>query len=400
MQKTKIPVPSVILDEEQYIFNVFDHSLTNFTCMSFKSQFKDVKYLDNLKIYEKKGVIHICYVKPQCCDCYDYNVIKKGFVNRKLFLLGIGEIIVRVQRYQCKKCGKNFQVDLKGLIDKNDNVSVLLKEKIVHYFDIFNGSLHRIKETLKEDWKTDISHQTIENVLLSNKNENKEIRINESGYYLFDVQYVKINGIWRYRYTLFDSKLNIPVIEELHLDQKFKTTKKFLEENLKYRYVKSVTTDGHPHYKKILRKLGIKHQLCIFHTEQEINRKISQFIKENKLSTTEENKILNEKQEILNIFNSNNPKEARNKLNKLIERKNELHQFIKSNILLKIRDYFKHYTLFLENKNIASTSNQIENYFSKTMPRYIKKIYRSFKGIESRIRINMERWIRRNKITQ
>lgn len=400
MQKRKTLVPNVILDEEQYIFNVFDHGLTNFSCMSFKSQFKDEKDLDNLKIYENKGFIHICYVKPQCCDCYTHNVIKKGFINRKIFLLGIGEIIVKVQRYQCKKCGKNFQVDLNGLLDKNNNVSVLLKEKIVHLFDIFNGSLHKIKEILKEDWNTDISHQTIENVLLSNKNENKESCGNESGYYLFDVQYVKINGIWRYRYTLFDSKLNIPIIEELHLDQKFKTTEKFLKENLKYRHVKSVTTDGHPHYKKILRKLCIKHQLCIFHTKQEINRKISQFIKENKLSTAEQNKIIDEKQDIINIFNSNNPKEARNKLNKLIKQKNELHTFIKSNILLKIRDYFKHYTLFLENKNIASTSNQIENYFSKTMPKSIKKIYRTIKGIKSRININRQRWIRRNRITQ
>lgn len=99
----------------------------------------------------------------------------------------IGEIVVKVQRYQCKKCGKNFQVDLNGLLDKNNNVSVLLKEKIVHLFDIFNGSPHKIKEILKEDWNTDISHQTIENVLLSNKNENKESYGNESGYYLFDV---------------------------------------------------------------------------------------------------------------------------------------------------------------------------------------------------------------------
>ena len=400
MNKQKIPVPCIILDEEQYIFNVFDHDLTNFACMSFKSQFKDEKDLDNLKIYENKGFIHICYVKPQCCDCYTHNVIKKGFINRKIYLLGIGELNVKVQRYQCKKCGKNFQVDLNGLIDKNYNVSVLLKEKIVQLFDIFSGSIHKIKEFLKKDRNTDISHQTIENILKSKENENKELCINESGYYLFDVQHVKINGIWRFRYTLFDSKFNIPIIEELHLDQKFKTTEKFLKENLKYRHVKSVTTDGHPHYKKILRKLCIKHQLCIFHTEKEINRKISQFIKENKLSQTEENKIKNEGQEIINIFNSNNLKEAKNKLNNLIKRKNKLHHFIKSKILSKIRDYFKHYTYFLENKNIASTSNQIENYFSKTIPQSIKKIYRTFKGIESRINIKRKRWIRRNGIAQ
>ena len=66
---------------------------------------------------------------------------------------------------------------------------------------------------------------------------------------------------------------------------------------------------------------------------------------------------MDEKQDKLNIFISKNFKEPRNKLNEIIKRKNEFHLFIKSNILLKIRDYFKHFTLFLENKNIASTSN-------------------------------------------
>ena len=150
--------------------------------------------------------------------------------------------------------------------------------------------------------------------------------------------------------------------------------------------------------KKILCKLCIKHQFCIFHTEKEINKKISQFIKENKLLGAEENKIKDEGQDIINIFNSNNLKEARNKLNNLIKRKNELHHFIKSKILSKIRDYFKHYTLFLENKNIASTSNQIENYFSKTIPKSIKKIYRTFKGIKCRINIKRQRWIKRKGI--
>ena len=327
MNNKKTKAPNVILDEQQYIFNDFDNVFTNFKCMTFKDQFKDKKDLDNLKIYENKGIIHICYVKSQCCDCYTHNIIKKGFVDRKIFLLGIGEITVKVQRYQCKKCGKNFQVDLSSLLEKNNNVSVLLKEKIVHLFDVFNGSLHKIKEMLKEDWNTDISHQTIENVLLSNNIENKEDYVNESGYYLFDVQYVEVDGVWRFRYTLFDSKFNIPIIEELHSDQKFKTTEKFLKENLKYRHVNSITTDGHPHYKSILRKLRIKHQICIFHTKQGINKKISDFIKQNRLSSKEKSKIIADKLDIFNIFNSNNLKEAKNKLDDLIKRKDELNTF-------------------------------------------------------------------------
>ena len=43
---------------------------------------------------------------------------------------------------------------------------------------------------------------------------------------------LKLMEFGGYKYTLFDYKINISIIEELHLDQKFKRTEKFLKENL------------------------------------------------------------------------------------------------------------------------------------------------------------------------
>lgn len=235
MQFNKIKAPMLYLDEEQYIFNDFNFGFVNFKYACFKSNFKDKIAFKNIKLYEKKGEFYIENFKPYC-SCYNSrNVISKGFTKRKLILLGVGEIIVNVKRYKCKSCGKYFQTDLTGLVDKNFNISIALKEKIIKLYGFFKGSLHKIRECLKEEHNVNISHQSIENILLSEKITKKEEYLHESGYYLFDVQYIKINGKWKYRYVLFDSKLNIPIIEELKDNQKFETTKDFLEENLKYK---------------------------------------------------------------------------------------------------------------------------------------------------------------------
>ena len=118
-----------ILDEGECKFNSFDFQLESFECMSFKSLFKDKESLKNLHIYENKGKIYVEYFKTRCCECNTSNVIKKGFVQRKIKVPGKGEIIIHVRRYYCKKCHKYFQTDLTGLVDENANISHSLKKK-------------------------------------------------------------------------------------------------------------------------------------------------------------------------------------------------------------------------------------------------------------------------------
>lgn len=74
--------------------------------------------------------------------------------------------------------------------------------KISKYFEIFLGIR--------------ISHQTIRN--WSNKNHEETINNEEfeySGYYLYDEQFLRLNGVRHYRLTLFDAILNIPVSERI-----------------------------------------------------------------------------------------------------------------------------------------------------------------------------------------
>ena len=74
--------------------------------------------------------------------------------------------------------------------------------KISKYFEIFLGIR--------------ISHQTIKN--WSNKNHEETINnedLEYSGYYLYDEQFLRLNGVKHYRLTLFDAVLNVSVSERI-----------------------------------------------------------------------------------------------------------------------------------------------------------------------------------------
>ena len=81
---------------------------------------------------------------------------------------------------------------------------------------LFYGSLRDVVYKVKKDTGVNISHQTIENWILSHEYQNKDSLIRFSGYYIFGVEWVKIKGSWNYRFTLFDSKQNTVVTDEIY----------------------------------------------------------------------------------------------------------------------------------------------------------------------------------------
>ena len=60
--------------------------------------------------------------------------------------------------------------------------------------------------------------------------------------------------------------------------------------------------------------------------------------------------------------------------------------------------YFKTFFNFLDDKNIESTSNKIENFFKKTLPKTVKKIMKTKNGVMSRITLKTQIWDRGNFI--
>lgn len=115
-----------------------------------------------------------------------------------------------------KKCGKKFKTDISEIVDENSNFTHEFKKKSLELIALFYGSLRNVAYKVKKDTKVDVSHQTIENWILNCKYQNEDLLNRYSGYYIFDVEWVKIKGSWNYRFTLFDSKQNTVVADEIY----------------------------------------------------------------------------------------------------------------------------------------------------------------------------------------
>jgi len=48
------------------------------------------------------------------------------------------------------------------------------------------------------------------------------------------------------------------------------------------------------------------------------------------------------------------------------------------------------------NKNIPNTNNKLEGYYKITLPRYLKRKFRTNKGLNIKLRLNRIRWTERN----
>ena len=121
-----------------------------------------------------------------------------------------------------------------------------------------------------------------------------------------------------------------------------------------------------------------------------INKKIKEYIRDNELSDEELENIRQEKLEIFSLFNSKSFKEARNRMDEILNQIKDYSKVIQSIIMDSLMPYFKTYFSYLLDENIERTSNKLENQFQKTFPKSIKRIMKIKKGAMSRINIRIE----------
>ena len=95
-----------------------------------------------------------------------------------------------------------------------------------------------------------------------------------SRHYLFDSLWTKINGVWNYFLVLFDVKLNSVVSMDLVESEDIGTIYKFLDDSLRNQPKICIVSDLKDEYHPAIEKVGVKHQFCMFHTKQKINRNI------------------------------------------------------------------------------------------------------------------------------
>ena len=398
MPKVNIKASNSIMFDKQFKLCDFVPEFSRFRTDEDKIQNGCHSIDDSLFVSTKKGKKYFKPVNVVCPECYSRNVVKNGTYSRKLIFLTIGEQNCVVQKYKCNKCGHVIYTNLSSIVNGNSNITIPVIEHIEYLYSYFNGSLHKIRKSLKKEHNIEISHQSIENIILKSEYEIKHENWTFSGYYLFDALWVKKNGNWKYLLALFDLGLNTIVAKELVDSETVENVYNFLNQSLRNQKKNCIITDLKQEYRVAIDRSHIKHQFCTFHTKQLINREIRNYIDKNNTPEEEIEIIHNYKRLFFDIIDADSIKDAKEKRNELF--------YLDSNIPMVIRKLtsnliipeFKKLTNYLTDSKIAITSNKIENCFLKNFPKHIKKLFKTDKGILKRFNLKLKYWDEDNAI--
>ena len=337
------------------------------------------------------------YDNPVCPDCGSHKIIKKGTITKNKQNINGNITEFREQQYQCKKCNKKFGISNNPLIKNNKHYLQEIIDKIPEIMKIGYQSLRKISKYFQIFLGIRISHQTIRN--WSNKNHEETIHNEEfeySGYYLYDEQFLRLNGVRHYRLTLYDAILNIPVTERIVRRRIPKNTKKFILDSTANKPFICLTTDLFPMYRNVADEIGVKHQLCISHLFQTINHKLKVYCRRNKINGKTRDYIYENAQELKNCFRQNSKQEAIEQFKQYLQNYRAIPVVLKDFIRKHIINHFHRYVQHLDDENIEKTSNKVENYYRQTNSEIIKKLYKTKKGILTFLDFQMQNWTQKH----
>lgn len=392
MSSIKIKAPYEFMESKQFKLFDFVPEFSEFRQFDDLSRFGCENIENNLIKLEKRGKIHFENRVAICPSCKSHNAVKNGTYERKLIFLRIGEQICTIQKYKCRKCGKVFYTDLLSLVYSNSNITLPVIECIENLYQIYGAGLHKIRFDLKQQHNIEISHQSIENILLNSNYQFNYDNWTYSRYYLFDSLWVKINGEWNYILALFDVKLNTLVSVKLVESEDSKTIYQFLNESLRNQKKISIGTDLKHEYREAIDKLKVKHHFCKFHVKQAVNKRFKDYFDKNPLSEDEKDILNCLKHDIYKILDAKDLNTAKELRNELINKKYTKNKFTNKILWKFIIPYFKKLTTHLENTNIPSTNNKIENIFQKVFPKHIKRTMKIEQGLLARFMLKLNYW--------
>lgn len=131
--------------------------------------------------------------------------------------------------------------------------------------------------------------------------------------------------------------------------------------------------------------------------KQNINKRFKDYFNKNQL-TDEEKEILTDlKQDIYKMLNAKTLDDAKKLHDMLIDKKYPQNNFTNKILWKFIIPYFKKLTNHLENTNIPSTNNKIENIFQKIFPKHIKRTMKIKQGLLTRFMLKLNYWNIKNE---
>lgn len=359
-----------------------------------KVEYLGIKVPEDAIVITEKGCIGMA--KPKCPRCHSLNVRKNG-TRKRVPQTPLGmKVEIKIQKYQCADCGKNFDPDLTKFVYSHQRYTQEIQATAI-MLQINGLSYKEIAEFIEMLYGVKVSPQAI---MYWVKNFSGEIVENErdgSEVVHFDEQRVMIDGKECWRYTIIDTKDNV-ICDRVEEKRDGETIERVLIEELGGREVSCVVTDLDRKYdsaiERLRREIGrrkgiplteikIRHQLCVFHQLLNI-RKVLEEIYRSKLKSgmSEEGKKL--LKEIANIFRSKDRLEAWKKLAKLYARDDIPWRLRKE--LEKIGERFENLTWYLEDASVPMTNNKIELYYRTTDAWRVKKRFKTKEGVEATLK--------------
>ena len=116
-----------------------------------------------------------------------------------------------------------------------------------------------------------------------------------------------------------------------------------------------------------------------------------------KITEDEKFKLKKYFKEIMKIFNTYNYETAENRLNKLLSKYNDIPRYLQRFIHRKIIPDFTRLTSFMQDHKIARKTNQVENYYRQTLPKAIKRKYKTIKGLCNYLKLQMQKWTQKHR---
>ena len=317
----------------------------------------------------------ISYMNPMCPQCLSRNVVKNGTCVRKLE----NGTVFRVQRYICQDCRYSF-VARPPNYGYGKHYPDDMKEK---------GIRTRVKTSLRKT--ADIFH-TIGRIIISPETVRKRIPevpvtvMQASGYFVYDEQYVHINGIEKYRALLKDSITGSffeDILDDLGEDAivnfMINALSRFImPDNIDYIVI---TTDGY-HYESILETVSerfhirIKRQRCLFHIEKDLAHRIKDSRKEKELDMAKKMikfMFFQNRKNLMNLGRNSDPisfliagKNEKQIVEIMLEKITSLYGYdpIISNFLSFLKRNRKEVFLYLQDPMVEKTSDIAEQHFS------------------------------------
>jgi hypothetical protein len=236
--------------------------------------------VENIKLKFKKGFKFLQEKIVFCPVCCSKNVVENGG-RRRLIIFSTGSEYFKIQKYFCKDKHENgesqsFEANIDEIVPKNSIYSYEFIDTVKDHNAPVHAPVRVTADFLNRKNILSVSHQTIQNIIISVKNPNG-IPLNSSGKYTFDVLWSKAEGDWKAFYFCINDAMTKEVVYDgiysaetaKNLDEFFKEISPYLPEE------KYITVDLEPKYKKPTQKYGFKRQLCLKHAPKAIQTRLN-----------------------------------------------------------------------------------------------------------------------------